>query len=412
MKKVNASLMGLALACSVTPVLAKDYISQEQLPDWFNDAVKREVKITEKSNVTLAEFPLSAAILGKWSDVEKADTYWYYTVDIGTDTPVECWAFQDYDGPANSLVNMMKYATENIATLHKRALTSQYNYSLNVENIADTAVLDYQVLYNLGTGAEQLTGLMKGLSAESPNGLQVCLHNEIGYRETFKDVFTSFVNATDKSAHATPFFNSVNSVFMNNELVGVAVEKFTKDADGDVEIREALSMILPVDANNVATTDTVTRSWSYADGELINAYTYSVENSEMSSSLSLSESEGVWAVEGEIQGKPISAQLEYQGEFVSNFGTYLVVDELNKTDKETTTYVTWSADTDPTAPTTTTMLKEGKQDGLYLYKADMEGFEVKYKANDDLIMQSATMSIGPVSMLIKPLFVSGKPTAL
>ena len=58
------------------------------------------------------------------------------------------------------------------------------------------------------------------------------------------------------------------------------------------------------------------------------------------------------------------------------------------------------------------MQKLGKQDGLLHYAADMAGFKVKYSSNEDLVMQSATMSMGPVSMKMAPLYVTGKPTAL
>lgn len=412
MTKLNAFAMGLVMAFSATPVIATDYISAEQLPKWFNDAVKREMNVTETSAISLTDFPINGTVNGKWSDVEKADTYWYYTVNIGSDTPVECWAFQEYDGPANSLVNMMNYATNNIATVHNKALSSKFNYSLDASNIDDAVMLDYQVLYNLGEGSEKVSGLLKGLSAETASGLQICMHNEVGYRETFKEVFTSFVKALDSSTQSSPFFNSINSVEVNQQLVGLAAETFTKDADGDVEIREALTMILPVDASNVAATDTVTRSWSSPDGSLINAHTYSVENGQVSSTFSLSASEGIWEIEGEMQGKPVTMQLEYDGEFVSNFGSYLVVDALNDSEQDTTTYVTWSADTDPTSPTPTTMQKLGKQDGLLQYAADMAGFKVQYSSNEDLVMQSATMSMGPVSMKMAPLYVTGNPTAL
>ncbi|WP_201796588.1 hypothetical protein, partial [Tenacibaculum discolor] len=149
------------------------------------------------------------------------DDYWYFTVDIGSETPVECWAFQDYDGLANSLVNMMKYSINNVSANANKALESQYNFSLDISTLGNVPVFSYDILYNLGESDERVSGLMKGMSAESANGLQVCLHNEIGYRDTFKDVFTSFVNAVDKTAKVHPFFLAINGLIMEDELIGV-----------------------------------------------------------------------------------------------------------------------------------------------------------------------------------------------
>lgn len=414
MHKCNKVFLSALLCLTVTNMAtAKDFIGHQQLPAWFNKAVKREASLGEKSDVELAAFPLEGTIPGRWSEVQKIDEYWYYTIDIGTATPIECWAFKDYDGPANSLVNMMKYAINNIAQQQGKALSSQYTYSLDMTTLEDTLVMEYQVLYNLGEDGDTLSGLIKGMSAESANGLQVCMHNEVGYRKTLKKVFTSFVTAADQSDSPQPFFHSINSVVMNGELVGLASEKFIKDTEGDVEMRETLSMILPVDANNVAATDTVTLSWSTADGALINAYQYTIENSEMAATFSLSAAEGQWSVEGEIQGKSVNADLEYEGEIVSSFGTYLMGQSLSTTaDVNEATFKIWTADTDPTSTTTMVMKKRGEENGFQQFQLDMEGLAIEYSMDDRFIMQSAVMQLGPVTMKMAPLFVSGAPISL
>ena len=414
MHKCNKVFLSALLCLTVTNMAtAKDFIGHQQLPAWFNKAVKREASLGEKSDVELAAFPLEGTIPGRWSEVQKIDEYWYYNIDIGTTTPIECWAFKDYDGPANSLVNMMKYAINNIAQQQGKALSSQYTYSLDMTTLEDTLVMDYQVLYNLGEDGDTLSGLIKGMSAESANGLQVCMHNEVGYRKTLKKIFTSFVTAADQSDSPQPFFHSINSVVMNGELVGLASEKFIKDTEGDVEMRETLSMILPVDANNVAATDTVTLSWSTADGALINAYQYTIENSEMAATFSLSAAEGQWSVEGEIQGKSVNADLEYEGEIVSSFGTYLMGQSLSTTaDVNEATFKIWTADTDPTSTTTMVMKKRGEENGFQQFQLDMEGLAIEYSMDDRFIMQSAVMQLGPVTMKMAPLFVSGAPVSL
>ncbi len=411
MKRTSVACLLTALL-STAPATAKDYITSEQLPDWFSKSLVKEAKDLPRTRLSLPAFPINATGLGTWSEAQSEDNYWYFTVDIGSESPVECWAFQEYDGLANSLVNMMKYAVNNVSTNLKKTLESQYNFSLDVSNLGDVPVFSYDILYNLGETDERVSGLMKGMSAESANGLQVCLHNEIGYRETFKDVFTSFVNAVDRSANVKPFFFAINGMKMQGELVGIVSEKFSIDADGDVEIVEATSLILPVDANTVSSTDSLARSWSRIDGTLINTYEYTVENGEVMSSMGLSRTEGTWVIEGEIQGKKVNSELSYDDVFTSNFGAYLETQKLANSDQDSLSYNTWSLEGDPTQPTPTVMYKKSQKNGLLELVAEIESFKIEYTVDEDFIMQRAKVVMGPIAYGVMPMYVSGKPIKL
>lgn len=411
MKRTSVACLLTALL-STAPATAKDYITSEQLPDWFSKSLVKEAKDLPRTRLSLPAFPINATGLGTWSEAQSEDNYWYFTVDIGSESPVECWAFQEYDGLANSLVNMMKYAVNNVSANLNKTLESQYNFSLDVSNLGNVPVFSYDILYNLGETDERVSGLMKGMSAESANGLQVCLHNEIGYRETFKDVFTSFVNAVDRSANVKPFFFAINGMKMQGELVGIVSEKFSIDADGDVEIVEATSLILPVDANTVSSTDSLARSWSRIDGTLINTYEYTVENGEVLSSMGLSRTEGTWVIEGEIQGKKVNSELSYDDVFTSNFGAYLETQKLANSDQDSLSYNTWSLEGDPTQPTPTVMYKKSQKNGLLELVAEIESFKIEYTVDEDFIMQRAKVEMGPIDYSVMPMYVSGKPIKL
>lgn len=411
MKRTSVACLLTALL-STAPATAKDYITSEQLPDWFSKSLVKEAKDLPRTRLSLPAFPINATGLGTWSEAQSEDNYWYFTVDIGSESPVECWAFQEYDGLANSLVNMMKYAVNNVSANLNKTLESQYNFSLDVSNLGNVPVFSYDILYNLGETDERVSGLMKGMSAESANGLQVCLHNEIGYRETFKDVFTSFVNAVDRSANVKPFFFAINGMKMQGELVGIVSEKFSIDADGDVEIVEATSLILPVDANTVSSTDSLARSWSRIDGTLINTYEYTVENGEVMSSMGLSRTEGTWVIEGEIQGKKVNSELSYDDVFTSNFGAYLETQKLANSDQDSLSYNTWSLEGDPTQPTPTVMYKKSQKNGLLELVAEIESFKIEYTVDEDFIMQRAKVEMGPIDYSVMPMYVSGKPIKL
>ena len=116
---------------------------------------------------------------------------------------------------------------------------------------------------------------------------------------------------------------------------------------------------------------------------------------------------------GEIQGKSVNADLEYEGEIVSSFGTYLMGQSLSTTaDVNEATFKIWTADTDPTSTTTMVMKKRGEENGFQQFQLDLEGLAIEYSMDDRFIMQSAVMQLGPVTMKMAPLFVSGAPISL
>ncbi|OLT53581.1 hypothetical protein BI334_33090 [Moorena producens 3L] len=98
-------------------------------------------------------------------------------------------------------------------------------------------------------------------------------------------------------------------------------------------------------------------SWSTAEGVLINATTYSIENSQLLSRFDLTQSEEQWQVQGEMQGKPVSSVLEHKGELLSDYGSYLVSLELLGSEQDVVTQNMWVAEADPISATAVKMSK-------------------------------------------------------
>jgi len=169
---------------------------------------------------------------------------------------MECYAFTEYDGPANSLYVLLESSLSNVEQLNQLPLASTFIFSTGVEVVDGRAHTQLDLLYNLGEGSEQLSGVLKGISTLVGETLQICMHNEIGYRKAFKTVSHVFFDAFVQEETNPPFYESISTVSFNDITVGYAHETHRLDQDGDVETYIKGSMLIPVDASSVSRTDT------------------------------------------------------------------------------------------------------------------------------------------------------------
>jgi len=403
-----AKLTTLYFLSSTCTVNAAEIIPLEQFPKWFKDASTREKEVKKHSNVKIEELNVKAKILGKAQLSSESEGTWYYIIDIGTNTPVECYAFTEFDGSANSLYAMLTAMLPGVEKLNNKKLSSKHNLASGVGMIDDTPYMHFDMLYSLGEGNKKVTGVLKGRSAQTESAAQVCIHNEIGYQKTFQTVFDSFVKAFKKNDKNTGFFQVVTELMFNDLPVGFGHERFTLDSDGDVEIKVVTSMLLPVDTNTVMSVDTYSSAWSRPDGSLINANEYSVENRVLSSNLAIQAKEGKWQVEGEIQGKPISKSLAYDGWLLSDYGTYLQNINLIQSEKDSVQSFMWISDLDPTQalPVNVNKINDNVNANL---KMSMGPLNLSVFVDKNGLLKKGTMKMGGLNISMKSIYSKGSP---
>ena len=74
--------IALALTCSSTSVLAKDFIPIETFPEWFKTAMSRSIDVTKESDFSLASVAAKGKVKGEISLVDESEGTWYYHIDI------------------------------------------------------------------------------------------------------------------------------------------------------------------------------------------------------------------------------------------------------------------------------------------------------------------------------------------
>jgi hypothetical protein len=388
---------------------AADLINIKDFPDWFQEAMTRESELKEMSNLEIKQYNVNSEVKGEFTLASDSDGVRYYTIDIGSASPIQCYVFTDFDGPANSLYSVVEYSLSSAETLNKKSLTGKSNYSLNSGVIENTPYLSLDILYNLGEGKETVSGILKGMSAQTNQSLQLCIHNEVGYRQTFFNVFESFVQAFLDNQTNPNFFEALYQLTINEVPMGYMRERYAKDADGDIGITNNSAILIPVDASSIARNDTVSTSWSRPDGSLINASEYTLKNGVKNSQFWLEDKDGVWHVKGELQGKPIQTTLEHSGWLLSGFGSYLELDILRKSEDNSDKFHMWAPSADPTSALPV-VLSKLNDDTNANFEIDMGAIVMKFLADEKGVFQKGTIAQGPILMKVELIYSQGEPS--
>lgn len=303
---------------------------------------------------------------------------------------------------------IVESSVTNIEVLNKKPLSQKLNYAVGSGMSGSTPYLVFDTLYLLGEGEEKVTGVLKGLSAETDQSLKLCIHNEVGYRKTFLKVFESFLSAFTDNTEELGFYDAVYQVTFNDYPVGYAYEKYSVDADGDILAKSGAALLVPVDASSISRSDEKITSWSRPDGSLINKTIHSITNSKLESSFALEPKDDKWFVKGELQGKEVNEELNYKDWLLSEYGMNLSVLNLKKSDEQSAEYYIWEPEVDPVNATKLVISKiEGELDANIKINNGPMLFESLIDENG--IFRSGSMELGPVKMQLESVYSRGKP---
>lgn len=387
---------------------AKELVDLSAFPDWFLDSLAREKSVSTSTKFENTELGFSGTVKGKLSLVSKGEGYWYYNIDIGTSSPVECYVYTSFDGPANTLSNVIDVVLPAIEELNKKQLMKRSNFALDIGVTDNLAYMLLDTLYTLGKSDEAVSGILKTLSARTGETLQTCLHNEVGYRNTFKTVFESFIATTKPKKDSSVFFENAFTMSFNGIAMGYSQEVHALDQDGDVYTRQYNSMIFPAGSGTISRSDSFVEQFGRVDGSLINLYEYSVENGILVHEYSVTMSNSKWQVEGERKGEAVSAALEYDEWLLTTYGSYLATSALLTGEEQKADYHMWLSSANPLAALQTTLQKvEGNENANV--QLEVGPIKLEYLANVDGTFSQMTINQEGIVLKMTPLYQKGSP---
>ncbi len=397
-----------ALFLAMPAAHADNTASLEGWPDWVRDGMKAEASGLKYREVTTPDDSLRARLPGKPAQPQAIEDGWYYTADIKSDTPVECYLF-------NSGRDLATF-TDVIAEANIEAMGNSYGtvgnrrvFHTSAGEVAGMPYLALEWLYTVESDAQLLVAFTKVRAAGKGETAFACAHNHLGYRATFADVFAEFVRSVDAGdASPAPFYEDISHVDISGVGPGVVYSAYSIDDDGDIRMELAESILLPVDPSTVLTNDSYTVSYADAeDGALISSHDISVENGEITGNMMLQRNDaGAWVSSGSLQGKELEHEIDGALEPASEWRQLAVVRDLFAGEDETASLLVWVPDADPTRFIEATI---DRGDAAAERQATMTIGPIRSTGSFDASghLVEADMAVGPAQMKIRRIWSQG-----
>ena len=352
MRLTSAHLIGVA---SATLLLASLSATAQEAddsvwPQWLDDAMSQEDLGMRIRKVEIDNGRIRTRLAGKpAAEPQAIEGGWYLPRDIGTGTPLECWAFTSIVDPATIANRIAEQSMAASASTGGR-LGDRHLYFLDAGAIDGVPYVALEWLYAVEDGSDKAVGLAKVRVAVKSNHSFACAHNLLGYRQTFALAFEHFVRETEiEDLSAAPYYEEIIVQRVGDQPVGVSHSTFTLDADGDTRISSLETMLMPIDGSTLRISDTWLFAWSRPDGTIINQRAAKSENGELAMSLALDPLDaGGWSVSGHLEGKDVAYEIDAAAP-LSELGQFLTVrDLLDDTDRNIAESPMWFPSADPT----------------------------------------------------------------
>lgn len=402
--------IGLALiSVQVSWVPTANSAAATEQPAWFKTAMAKEKKrLRRGSKFVLDGDVLTGKIPGKIiSRPEKSEGSWYFSSNIGTDSPLEC-AY--YEEPLN-IAQATSEVADNIVAAMVNAhgpMKSKALMAASVGHNEGRPVLALEWLYTVGKENNVQAGLAKVRSTTIGDTVLLCWHNELGYRETFERAFDSVVSSAKGVEVETPYYQSLYLQSLDDKPIGFVQMSFIEDADGDTRSTVVNASLLAVDNKTLSTTDSATVGYSTPTGSLINALASSANNGETTFNLKLDPVEGEqWRVSGEYQGKALDVPLQSGGDIISELGQVLAIAALQQTaDQNEVVLNTWLPDVDPTKFIPAEIVLDAKDPSSG--QMAVSGIEMSVKLDDSGNMLQGTGKLAQFEVGVELVWEQGK----
>lgn len=317
-------------------------------PSWLEEAMNQEAGKLRSRKVSIGDGFFNAKLAGKATRPQTIEGGWYFSTDLGTRAPMECWVFSDTVDPATMAANVADGVIQASASANG-PLGQRNVFFVDAGSYERSPYLALEWMYSVGEAPRAKAGLAKVRVATVDSATVACAHNHVGYRETFAKVFEQLVRTARVAGEVADYYEEIIVQTIGDQPVGIAHATFTHDEDGDTQILVVESSLIPVDNSTLHVSDTWRSSFSRPDGSLINQVVAKSENGALTMNLELgSTGEGSWLVRGTVQGKEISYEIDGTAQPMSELGQMLVVNDLLASDeRDEASMDVWLPDADP-----------------------------------------------------------------
>jgi hypothetical protein len=326
-------------------------------------------------------------------------------IPIGSDAVVRCQVHAEGVDPAGSLYGVIKASS---AQVEYREVTPA-----GVKLLAGFPAAFLNALYVTDVpGGKAAGGLKLAIHARSDRTL-LCVHDELGYRETFQRVssafFETFKEAKPPKDNAT--YTDISIVKLDDLPVGFGVTQLVPGPKpGERERHDSSSSFLPTSPKDVIFEDTFNITRYDKKGQIISDTFVEATQGEVNMQLTLTRSEdGKYTYDGKISGKAVQGALATPKGLTTSFQTAATLRKKLKAGSAfQDTIDEYHPSVDPTAVVAVTY---AHAKGAPARQVTMKMGErvVTSEMDDDGMARIGTFDLGKRKLTIERLRVDGHP---
>jgi hypothetical protein len=384
--------------CATTQQTAK-------LPDFLQQALDREAAFSSEYTVTTEDGFFSANVVSSADPkVTPHEGFYQVTVPIATDTPAECFVYQEGMDSAALLTELIE-----------QPLSEMPRTEILRIDAGTFEQVPYLYQERLYLTEQKAAGVLKGIVIPFYSSMLVCLHDEVGYSETFRKMAESF--ATTLMLPNEPKENFVHEEVLvwkfRDMNVGYTVNRAVPDSEGDIRSTVETAILLPRSASETMARDEYNVIYEHGNGDLISGRYAEAENGEIKVSISLDRIEqGGYQVAGTFQGKQIDAPLQSTAAVVGPYYQHREMIRAANPDSGQPRSVSIDAyvpSANPLQTVTFDLNPTGEQvDGLPEYELSFSGV-TGTGVVDDKGQKSMTVKMGPLELHLSRAYVNSQP---
>jgi hypothetical protein len=333
-------------------------------------------------------------------------------LDIGSETPVDCWVYRGGVDFAASLGALSESSfdaiSEGLGAIEQRQIED-----VDAGVLGESPFLSIGWLYRISGEAGPQVGEIRHLIASKAGRGLYCQQNELGYAGTFLRVIEALLASLEyaEAPERVPYFTQVSTLTVLGMRVGLERTTLTRDEEGDTRVDTATSFVLPAGADSLQVTDTFVVEFARVDGALINQLHVETSNGELVTQLELNPSpDGAWLVDGTFHSKPMSTQFRSEDRPTSWLGEALALREAIATTGVggEITLARWIPQADPTRLLDQTLSIQRRVEpdhfGAHLATA---GLEADLVVDPEGSVASGSVALGSANLEIERVFVGG-----
>lgn len=386
-------------------------------PQWFEKLLARTVeKIPAPLTVAPQDKSFQASIPATLiKPIESVEGAHVLTLDYGAGAAnfAECYVYEEALDMAGGLMSLSSYLfgviEQNYGELELKRIAG---LDAKARDMVPTLSLDwiYRSKGNESTGGAMVGQTNHRIATKDGRSLY-CHSTSPGFDAAFDGLFESFVDtATFPESESDHYYRDLSLVSLGQQAVGIARSSHRIDEDGDIERRESVAFLFPVDQSTLQAKDSEVVEYSTLAGDVIAKIEIEASNGELTTNLRLAEGEDGWEVSGVFEGKELNAELGKRT-LRSDFGQRLDFMDFVKTAKADAVLKVdeWSADLDPTSFQQTDWIFKGRDDDRFNLDFTLGPLSMSGVLDSQASVLAVSIPMGASSLEIRRLVAEGNP---